>query len=203
MGKNQKKNQQPQWRFELHQSVDAIVPTTRGGGGKKVGGGKKWNDAWERRAGTGKPPNDEWDDVDPAVFCELVPTLPRDLVFSTCARERAAGAPVQEALDRLLALSLEEPDNDQGPSSQPALQLGPGVGIIAPVRPLPPGEGDTGTLRLAALPTELCGEICAMLGAANPVSLGRLAQSCVGCREICMFHLSCNTLLLSHLRHLS
>ena len=192
MGKNQKKKEPPSWRFELHQSVDALVPVPSARGGKK-GGGKRSGGGLEERAGTEKPPNGDWDQIDPAVFCELVPTLPRDLVFSVCATERAAGAPVQEALDRLLALSLrEEPaSSGQGSSSQPTLRVARGVSVRVPQEdagapvPRPPvRDGDTGSLRLWALPVEICGEICATLGGASPATLGRLAQSCTGCRAL-------------------
>ena len=150
MGKNQKKKE-PSWRFELHQSVDALVPVPSARGGKK-GGGKRSGGGLEERAGAEKPPNGDWDPIDPAVFCELVPTLPRDLVFSVCATERAAGAPVQEALDRLLALSLrEEPaSSGQGSSSQPTLRVARGVSVRVPQEdagapvPRPPvRDGDT------------------------------------------------------------
>jgi hypothetical protein len=190
MGKNQKKKEPPQWRFELHQSVDALVPVPSARGGKKGGG--KHSTGGEERAGAEKPPNGDWDQIDPAVFCELVPTLPRDLVFTMCATERAAGAPVQEALDRLLALSLREKpaSSGQGPS-QPTLRVARGVSVRvpqgeagAPVPRPPVRDGDMGSLRLWALPVEICGEICATLGGASPATLGRLAQSCTGCRAV-------------------
>ena len=151
MGKNQKKKEPPSWRFELHQSVDALVPVPSARGGKK-GGGKRSGGGLEERAGTEKPLNGDWDQIDPAVFWALVPTLPRDRVFSVCATERAAGAPVQEALDRLLALSLrEEPaSSGQGSSSQPTLRVARGVSVRVPQEdagapvPRPPvRDGDT------------------------------------------------------------
>ena len=190
MGKNQKKKEPPQWRFELHQSVDALVPVPSPRGGKK-GGGKRSGAGLEELAE--KPPNSDWDQIDPAVFCELVPTLPQDLVFSMCASERAAGTPVQAALDRLLALSLSEEagSSGQGPS-QPTLRVARGVSVRVPQEeaagaPVPrpsDREGDMGSLRLWALPVEICGEICATLGGASPATLGRLAQSCTGCRAV-------------------
>ena len=138
MGKNQKKKEPPQWRFELHQSVDALVPVPSPRGGKK-GGGKRSGAGLEERAE--KPPNSDWDQIDPAVFCELVPTLPRDLVFSMCASERAAGTPVQAALDRLLALSLSEEagSSGQGPS-QPTLRVARGVSVRVPQEEAPAGD---------------------------------------------------------------
>ena len=111
-------------------------------------------------------------------MCEVVPQLPRATVLATCARERARGASVQQAIESLLALSLHSSEaSSAGAAAAPRSP----VAQRADATPLEMLASAGATVLISELPDEVLAAILAPLGYAQ---VGRLALTSRDCLAV-------------------
>ena len=117
----------------------------------------------------------DWLEVDLDGVCEVVPQLPRATVLATCARERARGASVQQAIESLLALSLHSSEaSSAGAAAAPRSPVAQRADAT-PLEMLAPAGA---TVLISELPDEVLAAILAPLGYAQ---VGRLALTSRDC----------------------
>lgn len=167
-----------EWRFELHNSLNTQAPA--------------------RPASSFKRPSSivavdpQWQSVDVASICELLSHLPEALVRESCARERLAGASVQETVDRLLAMPIIEslPDKLGASSAEDAANVEVSAKTTTVCKA--PASAGSSTLPVASgsatlvswlvcLPDEIESMLFRRLGL---LSVGQLGLSCAACRSL-------------------
>ena len=179
---NRRNGTQRSFLFELTPNGAEPMPGgqgSRSGGGR--GGGGRGGKGGGRRPNGGRGqhftpvqvldpihnPVDQWNGVDFDTIASMVPQVERGIVMTTCERERARGASLQDTLDALLRLGLEA---SAGTTSSAAATTSVQPSTTPTAHPLPLDVSDDATTSAPiAAPA---------LGAADGVAANPAPPSC-------------------------